>query len=101
VSEDIKPTIDLPFEEAMQELTGFEILGVQKHFGMDMEKLGGVKTLMGTVWAYENRDGQKTSWINVENLTLRELNGYFAQAEPEPEGGQGKESNLAEERLSD
>lgn len=78
----VKPTLDVPLSVAVEELTGFEVLGVQKRFRKNMDGLGGAEILMGTVWAYENRDGKTASWQTIEAMTMRELTGYF-EAEPE------------------
>jgi hypothetical protein len=72
---------DLPLSVAVEELTGFEVIAIQKHFGTDFAELGGVRSLLGAVWAYGNRDGQEMSWNAVKSLTLKQMNGMFA---PEP-----------------
>lgn len=93
----IKPTHDVPLSVAVEEITGFETLGIEKRYGRKMEELGGTTLLMGVVWVYENRGDKKTSWSAIEARTLRELNGYFP-AEPvdadtnEPDSDLGKES---------
>ncbi len=84
--EPVKPTIDMPLDEALQELTGFEVIGSQKHYGDQFEKLGGIRTLCAAVWAWENRTA-KVSWAAVEGRTLRELSGYFAERDPLDEQG--------------
>lgn len=88
--EPIKPTVDLPLKDAIEELTGFEIIAIQKHYGADINDLGGVRALCGAVWAYENRTA-KVSWQTVENMPLRELGGYFAKYNPDADSEQGKE----------
>lgn len=98
--EPIKPTSELPFEEAIQELTGFEVIGISKHYGVEFEKLGGLRSLMGTVWAFENRTA-KTDWHKIEAMTLRELNGYFPEKDPDPDSDQGKGLSTPEESPSD
>jgi hypothetical protein len=90
--EEIKPTADLPFEEALRELTGFEIIGIQLHYKEELEKLGGMKSLMGAVWAYENRI-VKVPWPVIEAMTLNQLAGYFPDKNPDPESEQ---ANLVE-----
>lgn len=90
MTEPIKPTVAEPFEDALQELTGFEVIGIQNHYGTEMERLGGIRSLCGAVWAYENRT-VKTSWAQVEAMTLRELSGYFAeQTDDDPDRDLGK-----------
>ncbi len=83
------PVVDLPIKEALQELTGFEVIGIQKHYGTLLEKLGGACTLMGAVWAYENRR-EKTSWVAVESRSMHALEHYFADNDPDPDSDQGK-----------
>lgn len=78
----IEPTLDLPLSAAVEELTGFEVIAIQKHFGTDMAELGAARLVIGVVWVYENRDGRKRDWASVKAMTLRELNGYF---QPEPQ----------------
>jgi hypothetical protein len=80
--EPVKPSVDLPMSMAAQELTGFEILAVEKRYRASFADLGPIKLLIGTVWAYANRDGQQRAWPDVEAMTMRELSGFF---EPEPE----------------
>jgi hypothetical protein len=82
IRETITPTCDVPLSVAVEELTGFEILGIQKRFGKTMDSMGGAEILMGTVWALENRDAKTKSWTAVESMTMRALSGYFP-AEPE------------------
>ena len=81
MTEPAKPTIDLPLSEAVESLTGFEVLGIQAHFKATMENLGAIALTIGSVWAWENRT-TKTSWTAVEGRTLKDLNGFFA---PEPD----------------
>lgn len=77
----IKPSIDLPLSAAAEELTGFEVLAIERQWGRPMHELGGYQLLAGTVWAYQNRQAQ-TGWDAVKAMTMRELSGYF---EPEPD----------------
>ena len=83
--EPVTPTADVPLSVAAEELTGFEVLAIERRFGASLEALGGVSVLVGAVWALENRDGAKVSWAAVEARTLRELNGYFP---PEPDNAE-------------
>jgi hypothetical protein len=81
-----QPGTEWPLSVAVEEVTGFEILGIQKHFGLDFGDLGAARLLMAVVWALENRSRQGTTtgpvtWFDVESLSLRQLNGYFS-AEP-------------------
>lgn len=94
--EPIVPTHDVPLNEAADSITGFESLGIERHYGKPMEDLGGISLIMGVVWAYRNRLGQ-TSWTAVESMTLAQLNGYFPPEpedpdESEPDSEMGKES---------
>lgn len=90
---DVKPGTDLTLKEALDSLTGFEVLGIEQRFSRHLEELGGMSTLLGAVWAIENRH-DKVSWANVCGRTMRELNGYFTADDDgiDPDGEQGKES---------
>lgn len=83
---------DLPFKEASEELTGFEVIGIQKYFNQKFEDLGGMKALMGTVWAYKNRV-EKTGWPSILEMTISQLYGSFPEEDPDPESDQ---ANLSE-----
>jgi hypothetical protein len=85
-------SVDLAFAEAVDALKGFEVLGIQKHYGEQMEHLGGVKLLLGTVWAFRNRD-EKTDWSTVERMTIKEAHAFFAEPDPDPESDQGKDES--------
>lgn len=74
--------IDLPLSAAVEELTGFEIIAIETHFKSDFDSLGGVKTLLGTIWVYANRGDQKMSWVDVKSLTVKQMQNTFL---PEPE----------------
>lgn len=90
------PVVDIPLSDAVQELTGFEALALQKRFNQKLEDMGGIGLTIGVVWAYENRGDKKRSWTSVENMTFRELSSYFApepedvvEDEPDSEAGKG------------
>ena len=100
MTEPTKPTVDMPFKEALDELTGFEIIGIQNHYGLDLERLGGIRSVVGAVWAYANRT-TRTSWSTVESMTLNQLYGYFARPDEDPDGDQGKDSTQPEPRPVD
>jgi hypothetical protein len=94
-----EPVCDLPMSVAVEELTGFEVIGIEKHFGVTLDALGGISTMIGAVWAYESRAaGKPVPWASVKAKTLRELTEYFA-AEPDdvmpedPDSELGKESS--------
>jgi hypothetical protein len=81
--EPIKPTLDLPMTVAVEELTGFEIMAIERHFKEKFENFGAMWMLMGTVWAFETRAaGKPVPWGGIEHMSMRQLNGYF---EPEPD----------------
>ena len=97
---DTKPTVDMPLDEALQDLTGFEVLGIESHYGQHLERLSGSQALIGAVWAYENR-GAKTAWNVIEKMTVRELGGYFGARDPGPDSDQGKGSSTGESPPND
>lgn len=86
----VPPTVDVPLDVALEELAGYEVLLLEKHFNAPLEQLGAAKTLLAVVWAYENRDGKQRSWRDVEKMSLRQLNGYFAEPSVEPDDETGK-----------
>jgi hypothetical protein len=90
--DDIKPSTDLTLKEALDSLTGFEVLAIEGKFGRHLEDLGGMSTLIGAVWAVENRS-DKVSWPAVQARTMRELNGFFTadddHADEDSEQGKG------------
>lgn len=91
---DTKPTVDLPLKQAIKNLTGFEVIAISGHFGKEFEALGGINSLIGTIWAYENR-GTTVEWAHVKGMTLQEMEDYFApevfDADPsDPDSDQGK-----------
>lgn len=96
----ITPTVDIALSDAVEELTGFEALTIERRYNKKLEDLGGIALTIGVVYAYENRTGNKRNWASVENMTFRELTGYFA-AEPddvdqdEPDSEAGKEDSRA------
>lgn len=86
----VTPTLDIPLSEAVEGLTGFEVIAVEKHFGRTLADLGAVLLVIGVVWAYENREN-KTDWSIVKARSLRELNGYFAPEPADPDDDTGKD----------
>lgn len=79
----------LPLSVAAEELTGFEVLAIQKAMGKAMEAFNGTELLLAVVWAFRSRTGE-TSWADVKSMTVRALGAYFAP-EPKP-AGDGDES---------
>ncbi|WIM99392.1 hypothetical protein ACTOB_003043 [Actinoplanes oblitus] len=65
----------------MNDLNGFEYMGIQKKFGQPFEKLSGAERAMGVYWALVNRK-ESTPWSVVEKIPMYELVGYF---QPEDE----------------
>lgn len=91
------PVVDLPLSAAVEELTGFEVIAVENHFRKDFQALGGMKTLIGAVWVYGNRDGRKMEWATAKGMTLKQMQCYFAPEpddpiEDDPDSDMGKES---------
>lgn len=93
------PTLDIPLEDAIQEMTGFELRAIQRRLNMKMEELGRVDLTIGAIFTYENRNGNKRSWASVENMTLKDMSGYFAPSpqdadpdDPDSELGKGDSS---------
>jgi hypothetical protein len=86
----LSPSTELTLADALDVMTGFEILAIQKQFGAALERISGTEALLGAVWAFENRR-EKTAWSKVLGMSMKELNGYFSEPEPDPEGEQGKD----------
>jgi hypothetical protein len=84
---------DLPFSAAVQELTGFEVIAAETHFKAQFNDLGGVKSLVATIWAYGNRAGKTLSWNAVKALTLKQMNDLFAD-EPEDADAEQPDTEL-------
>ncbi len=47
--------VDLPISEAAKDLTGFEVIGIEEHYGRPFENIGATRLLLGCVWAFSNR----------------------------------------------
>lgn len=84
------PVVDLPLDEAIQELTGFEVLEIEKHFGRPMEQLGGTSLLIGAVVVFEKRAGRSPSWQVVKGRSMKQLSQFFADESVDPDDEQGK-----------
>lgn len=89
------PTSPLSLEDACNGFTGFEILGIQQHFGEKLENLGGAMTMYAAVWAYENRR-ERVAWPVVMAMSMQQVHDYFADEDPDPESEQGKGPTSAE-----
>jgi hypothetical protein len=92
----VPPVVDIPLSAAVEELTGFEVIAVESYFHTDFQNLGGMKTLIGAVWVYGNRDGRTMDWNAAKGMTLKQMQGYFApepddplEDEPDSEVGKG------------
>jgi hypothetical protein len=91
--QDSAPVVDLPLDEAVESLTGFEVIAIENRYGRSIDELGPVRLLMGAVHSYANRDGARLSWQAVEAMTVRDLRCYFAAPAVDPESETGKESS--------
>lgn len=78
----VKSSVDFPLSQATEELTGFEMIAIEKRYGR-LDSVGLGQLTCGLVWAFENRTS-KTSWQEIEGRTQRELAGYFAPEPDEP-----------------
>lgn len=89
------PVVDVPLSEASQDLTGYEVTAIERHWAAGIEDLSGTKMLMGCIWAYEGRrEGKAVSWARVNEMTYRQMSAYFKE-EPKPksEGAEGAEED--------
>lgn len=76
----------MPASVASKRLNFGEIVSIEDHFGKQFQDLGPVRTLMGLVWAYENRQaktsgGKPVSWAAVESIDGEAVEDMF---DPEP-----------------
>lgn len=83
------PIIDMSFGEASKELTGFDVIEVEKHYHASMENFSGVQILKSTVYALRKRV-DPLSWEDVESLTLSQLKAHFASDEKAEDRDQGE-----------
>lgn len=81
----------LPLDEAVESLTGFEVLDIEKHYGKSVDDIGAIALMYGVIHAYENRDGRKLSWAGVKAMTLKEARAYFADPVVDPDSDEGKD----------
>lgn len=87
---EIKPTLDIPMSEAMQRLTGFEIVKIKKQLKRpSLADADPIETMYGVMWAYENRTHPVT-WDAVMSMEMNEVQGYFAPEPVEPDGDMGE-----------
>lgn len=69
--------------EAIQDLDGFEICGIEDYWGRDLGDLTGTTLTLSLLWARKRREGMKTAdaWQAVKRMKLGEMDNSFA---PEP-----------------
>jgi hypothetical protein len=80
-----EPRCPHPLSEALNHLTGSEVLQIQRHFNVtDLTNAGPVALLVGVVWAYENRH-DPTSFKAVADRTVNDLTGFFPPEPVDPE----------------
>lgn len=94
------PVVDIPADEAMKSLTGFEIFAIEDRLGAALEHVSATKSLYGVVWAYENRDGRKRDWASVKRMTVDEVSSYFAAPPADPDSELGKDSTDGEQETA-
>ena len=63
--------------EFVKTLTGFEILAIEDHFHREFNELGGMRALMGSVWALANRTS-KVGWSEVKAMSIADMEQHFA-----------------------
>lgn len=104
----IESKVDVTLQEASELLTVGEVRVLEQHFGGSFGVPvvdGGMRPsdmAAGLVYAYSRRgdlaaNRTLTSWADVDKMTLRQLNGYFAPDpievdEDAPESDSGKDA---------
>jgi hypothetical protein len=84
------PVVDIPFDVALEELNGFEVIAINKRFKAHLTDIDPLLAMMAVVWAFENRDGKTRSWESVQGMSQREISEYFADPTGDPDDEQGK-----------
>jgi len=80
----------IPMSEASEMLTNGEIRLIEKHYGehFDPDKMSPIAMMGGIIWAMERRKpvtkgAKKFDWADVDLMTLKEDEEYFAPEPPE------------------
>lgn len=83
-----EPVTRPTMSEAMESLTGFDVTAIEDHWGIELDKLSGMKLSLGVVAMLNKRGGLSTkdAWQTAKSLTMRELNDHFRT---EPDGVSG------------
>jgi hypothetical protein len=75
----VKPTpIDLPMEVASEELTGFDLIAVEKHWKSPFNSLDPMRMMMSVIYVHANRNGNTATWDDVQSMKLKEMSAFFA-----------------------
>lgn len=70
--------VDFPISEAMDDLTGFEIIAVRKAFGASIANLPEEDVLFAFVWAFEKRERPDVTPDEIRGWKMRAVREYFA-----------------------
>ncbi len=96
-------TAGLTVEEMIESLTGFEEIGIAKHFGQEWSDLAEAKPgmfLRSLVFTLHTREGRTAAEAKTQalTLTLGQVNDYFEDDDEvthdEPETEPGKDDSL-------
>lgn len=68
---------------ALNSLTGFELIEAEEHWGLPMERWGGLRTMLSAIHALENRTG-KLTWTEVKSMSGDDMNAYFEEMAGDP-----------------
>lgn len=87
-----EPAVKFDFteEEAIGELTGFDIEAIRKKFGRDLSELGS-EAVTAATWCLLNRDGRKVELATVKAMSLRQMKAHYRAAEDDPDSDTGKD----------
>ena len=81
-----KPRTELTMKQAVRSLTGFEFQAIKKATGMSFRDAD-MLTSHCVVYVLENRTG-KVAWADVGKMTVQDVEDYFADEDPAPDGDQ-------------
>lgn len=83
--------VDLPVKAAIQGLTGFELLAIQRRYHVNsITALGDTALTIGMVFSYARREDPSVTWDDVEAMTFEQYEACFAPTDPDPDSDQGK-----------
>ncbi len=74
---DIKPSVDFSLQDAVNELTGFETIALEKKYQKRLDAFYLGELTVGLVFTFEKRTNPQITWDEVGKRTQKELSGFF------------------------